>query len=77
MSGSTKALSIGDVNGYLEHLINLLQTSGKSMAATVRTGLSLVAHFQSRDISGILNDLNQEEVNISQVVADIRKEFDI
>lgn len=72
-------ISIDGVKKQALRLITLLQseTFGPNVADVVADGIAIIGFIASRNVVGILAMLRQAQVNVSEVVDEIRRVFEI
>lgn len=62
---------------YADHIVNLLEKDGPLAVDTVKAILAAVEALSGKDFAGVFVALNRTYSDVSQLVADVRKEFDL
>jgi hypothetical protein len=81
MPPTTEMAAIGfgffDLVDNAQKAIDLLQNHGDEMVDVLRTGFKLWVAISSRDLMGIMAELNKAVVDVQMLIAAIKAEFGI
>ena len=68
---------LGYVEGFVKHLVDLLETTGLVARDTVLHALEFLHAVSGHDVSKIIAALESEKVDVIAVIAAVKAEFGI